>query len=424
MIQPVIASIKAREILDSRGIPTVETTITATDGHSHTVIASVPSGTSTGTHEAKELRDNDQGRYGGMGVLKAIENVNTTITKAILGRDPTKQTEIDQILINLDGTLDKSHLGANSILSVSQAVCELGASVTGYSTHKYLALKYGLVPPGAAIPTPIFNVINGGEHGAGNLDFQEFQIIPSTNKTYHEALQCGEEIYQMLGKVLSYRGAIHSVGVEGGYAPNLFTNLDALEVILEAIDQTPYKYAHSVFLGLDVAATSFYSGGKYMIKDRSQPMTRGELIDYYVELNDKYHLYSLEDPLFEDDEPGWITLTEKLGKALVVVGDDLLTTNRERVKKAVDSQACSGILVKPNQIGTISETVEVVKLAKAAGWQIIVSHRSGETNDDFIADFAVGVDSDYIKFGAPVRGERVAKYNRLLAIEEELSTPI
>lgn len=414
-----IKSIQAREILDSRGIPTIETNIFSDSGQ--TASASVPAGTSTGIHEAKELRDNDPNRYQGMGVLKSVEAVNTVIAKALVGRDPTKQTEIDQILINLDGTADKQKLGSNSILSASQAVCELAAVVTGYPTYKYLSLKYQLNAEHSTIPSPIFNIINGGLHGAGNLDFQEFQIIPASHKNYHEALQCGEEIYQKLGHVLAQRGAIHSVGQEGGYAPNLFTNLDALEVMLEAIRQTRYQLAQDVFLGLDVAADSFYNKDVYSIKDRSQPLSRSEFIEYYVDLNERYHLFSLEDPLDEDDFDGWAQLVTRLSKQTVIVGDDLLTTNKERVKKAIEKKACTAILVKPNQIGTISETVEVIKICKQAGWHIIVSHRSGETNDDFIADFAMGTGADYIKFGAPARGERVAKYNRLLAIEQELS---
>lgn len=413
-----VKSIQAREILDSRGIPTVEVLITADTGHQ--AVSSIPSGTSTGAHEAKELRDEDLSRYNGQGVLKAVENINTTIAKRIVGKDPTKQMEIDQLLIDADGTPDKHNLGSNAILGASQAVMELGAAVTGYPTYKYIALKYQLVPEQITIPIPMFNIINGGKHGAGNLDFQEFHLVPASHKSYRSALQCGEEIYQMLGRVLEKRGAIHSVGVEGGYAPNLFTNSDALELILEAIKQTAYQYAHDVFLGLDVAASSFYSGNTYMIKDRSQPLSRSEFIEFYKDLNNRYHLFNLEDPFAEDDLEGWLKLTAALEKETVIVGDDLLTTNKDRTRQAIEKKLCTGILVKPNQIGTISETVEVIKIAKQAAWHIVVSHRSGETNDDFIADFAVGVGADYIKFGAPARGERVAKYNRLLAIEQEL----
>lgn len=415
----VIKSIRAREILDSRGIPTVETVMAADSGE--TATASVPSGTSTGIHEAKELRDEDSRRYGGKGVLKAVENVNTVIAKAIIGQDPTKQTAIDQLLINLDGTPDKSKLGANAILSVSQGVCELGAAVSKKPIYEYLALKYRGNMAGLRVPAPTFNIINGGKHGAGNLDFQEFHAIPATNKSYSEALRVGEEIYQKLGEVLTYRGAIHSVGVEGGYAPNLFTNSDALELIVEATLQAGYQPARDVFYGLDTAATVFCRGGFYTIKDRAQAMQAKEMIEYYKELNSKFHLLVLEDPLSEDDFNGWARLVSEIGGQTVIVGDDLLTTNKDRVKKAIEMKAATAILVKPNQIGTISETVEVLQMAQKAGWKVIVSHRSGETNDDFIADFAVGVGADYTKFGAPARGERVAKYNRLLQIEEELN---
>lgn len=416
----IIKSIHAREILDSRGIPTVEAMIAADSGEQ--AVASVPSGTSTGIHEAKELRDGDQRRYGGKGVLRAVENVNTVLAKAVIGQDPTQQTAIDQLIINLDATPDKSKLGANAILAVSQAVCELGAAVSKYPIYSYLAYKYRGNLAGLRVPAPTFNIINGGKHGAGNLDFQEFHLIPATNKSYGEALRVGEEIYQKLGEVLAYRGAIHSVGVEGGYAPNLFTNSDALELMVEATLQAGYQPARDVFYGLDVAAATFCKSGMYTIKDRAGPMSAKEMIGYYQELNSKFHLLLLEDPLTEDDFDGWAKLVKEIGAESVIVGDDLLTTNKDRVKKAAEAKAATAILVKPNQIGTISETVEVTQIAKEAGWKVIVSHRSGETNDDFIADFAVGVGADYTKFGAPARGERVAKYNRLLQIEEEIKS--
>lgn len=413
----LIKSIQARQILDSRGIPTVEALLTADDGYS--AIASIPSGTSTGSHEAKELRDADPLVYQGSGVLKAVENINRILAPALIGKDPTRQTEIDQILIDLDGTADKNRLGANAILAASQGVCELGAAVTGYPTYKYLHLKYRLSER-LDMPTPIFNVINGGKHGTGNLDFQEFHVIPATNKTYSQALECGEVIYQILGDVLAHRGAIRSVGVEGGYAPNLFTNTDALELIFESVRQSGFEFARDVFLGLDVAATSFYNGHSYAIRDKSQALSRSELLEFYREINDKFHLFGLEDPFAEDDLEGWKQITAAMARQTIIIGDDLLTTNKQRTKDAVDKQLCTGILVKPNQIGTISETIEVIKIALAAKWHIVVSHRSGETNDDFIADFAVGVNANHVKFGAPARGERVAKYNRLLQIEEEL----
>ena len=412
-----IKSIQARQILDSRGIPTVEALLMADDGSVAT--ASVPSGTSTGSHEAKELRDANPMNYQGLGVLKAVENVNKILGPAIVGKDPTRQTEIDQILIDLDGSADKSRLGSNAILAVSQGICELGAVVTGYPTYQYLHLKYRLSEK-LDMPTPIFNVINGGKHGTGNLDFQEFHVIPATNKSYSQALECGEVIYQTLGDVLSHRGAISSVGVEGGYAPNLFTNTDALELIMESIKQAGFELARDVFLGLDVAATSFYNGHSYAIRDKSQALSRSQLLEFYREINDKFHLFGLEDPFAEDDLDGWKQITAAMSRQTIIIGDDLLTTNKQRTKDAIEKNLCTGILVKPNQIGTISETVEVIKMAVAANWHIVVSHRSGETNDDFIADFAVGVNANHVKFGAPARGERVAKYNRLLQIEQEI----
>lgn len=419
---PSITSLKAREILDSRGIPTIEVLISANTGQ--TAIASVPSGTSTGDHEAKELRDGDSSRYDGLGVLKAVNIVNTVFAKAVIGKDPTRQTEIDQLLVDLDGTADKSRFGGNSTLSVSQAVCELGAAVTGYPIYRYIDLKYRQPQQQLMMPTPMFNVLNGGKHGDNNLDFQEFHVIPATNKQYHEALQCGEEIYQVLGRVLEKVGAVRSVGVEGGYAPNLVTNSNAFDLLLQSIHQTNYQFARDVFLGLDIAASNLYSGSSYSIRDRPSPFSPLEFIDYISNLNDKFHLFSIEDPLDQDDFESWSTLTDRLGKEVVIIGDDLLTTNKNRVKEAIEKRSCSGILVKPNQIGTISETIEVIKMAKQANWSIVVSHRSGETDDDFIADFAVGVKADYVKFGAPARGERVAKYNRLLSIEQEISSDV
>ncbi|MCH7951849.1 phosphopyruvate hydratase [Patescibacteria group bacterium] len=414
-----IAELKAREILDSRGIPTLETTVTLDDAKKAT--SSVPSGTSTGIHESVELRDGDASRYQGQGVLKAIENVNTVIKKNLLGLDPARQTDIDQLLVNLDATKNKSNLGSNAILSVSQAVCKAGALAFNLPVYEYLQKKYQLHKDSPAIPTPTFNVINGGKHGAGNLDFQEFLIIPSTRMTYSQALQTGVEIYHAIEKVLINHSAIHSVGIGGGFAPNLYKNADALELIIEAIRTTDYKYGEDVFLGLDVAASHFYKGGKYKIKDRKEPFSTKDFIDYYKDLNEQYRLYSLEDPLYEDDWKGWSELTREIGANTVIIGDDILTTNKERTLKGIEEKSCTGILAKPNQIGTISQAVEVISIAKDANWQIIVSHRSGETNDDFIADFAVGVGAHYAKFGAPARGERVAKYNRLLKIESEIA---
>ncbi len=416
-----IKSVRAREILDSRGNPTIETTVWSDTGQA--AVASIPSGASTGKYEALELRDEDQNRFKGMGVLKAVDNVNKIIAPKLLGMDPLFQTKIDKMLVDLDGTDNKSKLGANAILSVSQAVCELGAVLTKRPIFRYLAEKYDLaLPTAATIPTPIFNLINGGKHGAGNnLDFQEFHIIPSSRQSFTQALAMGDVIYQTLKGALIKRNAVYSVGDEGGFAPNLYTNSDALALLVEAINGSNYILGKDVFMGLDTAANSFYKDGRYAIKDKGQPLTSEEMIEFYLQLNKEYQLLELEDPLHEDDFDGWTKLTVELGKATMVVGDDLLVTNKKRLLKAIEKRACNTILVKPNQIGTISETVEVIKIAKEQGMSVISSHRSGETTDDFIADFAVGTGSNYVKFGAPARGERVVKYNRLMAIEEMLN---
>jgi enolase len=412
-----ITNVQAREILDSRGYPTVEAYISLDTGEE--VTASAPGGTSTGKHEAVEIRDKDMTRMGGKGVRKACSAINDVIKPVLLGQDPTRQTANDQLLFNLDGTPDKSKLGANAILAVSTAICKAGAASVRLPMYRYLKEKYGLTST-FTMPSPIFNLLTGGQHGAGNLDFQEFHIIPTSNKPFSESLELGVEMYMALEQILISKNAIHSVGVEGGFAPNLFTNLDALELLMEAMKRTPYMFGQDLFLGLDVAANTFYKGGKYVIRDRQQPFTAKELMDYYEELNTKYHIFSIEDPFAEDDWDAWKEFTARIHDHVVVVGDDLLTTNKERLDRAIKEKACTAILVKPNQIGTISETVEVVKLAKDANFQVIVSHRSGETNDDFIADFAVGIGANYTKFGAPIRGERVAKYNRLLSIEAQL----
>ena len=412
-----IKSIKAREILDSRGNPTIETKVILENGAIG--VASVPSGASVGKYEAVELRDGDPNRYGGLGVLKAVANVNQIIASKLVGEEAEKQSEIDQVLIKLDGTERKSRLGANAILSVSQGVCEAAAASKKISNYEYIAHLYGLERKELKVPVPTFNLINGGKHGAGNLDFQEFHIIPSSLKSYPQALRMAEEIYQQVKQVLIQYGAIHSVGDEGGFAPNLFTNVDALEVLTQAIKVSNYQFERDVFFGLDVAASHFYQEGRYKIRDRTMPMEVDEFVEFYRQFIQQYPLIMLEDPFYEDDWDGWIKLSRALPET-TIVGDDLLATNKKRVKEAIKRGACSAILVKPNQIGTVSETIKVIKVARQVGWKIIVSHRSGETNDDFIADFAVGVGADYTKFGAPARGERVVKYNRLLEIEEEL----
>lgn len=416
-----ITHIWSREILDSRATPTVETACMLDNGT--VVVSSVPSGASTGTHEALELRDADLPRYLGKGVLKAVENVNSILGPAIVGMDPTDQFNIDKKLVEMDGTENKSKYGANAILSISEAVAKAGATATGQQLYAWIfaLAKAAKVTDKIKMPIPLFNMINGGLHGAGNLDFQEFWVIPASSKMFTEGLQMGVEIYLTIGENLKKRGAIHSVGDEGGYAPNLFTNADAFEVFVESIKETQYSLGRDVFLGLDVAANSFFKDGKYLIKDRTAPMDNSQLLEYYKGLYDQYKLAILEDPFQEDEWEDWKKMTAESGSSVIIVGDDLLATNPKRVEKAIAEKACNAVLVKPNQIGTVTEALNVIKIARDAGWHVVVSHRSGETNDSFIADFGVGVAADYIKSGAPARGERVAKYNRLSAIEVELS---
>jgi len=416
-----ISKFWAREILDSRGIPTIEAACILDNGM--VSVASIPAGTSTGTHEALELRDTEDPRYKGKGVLIAIRNVNEILAPAIVGMDPTHQYEIDQKLIELDGTENKTKYGANAVLSISNAVIKAGASAQGLPLYKWVeALSKGVgFNPQVHIPTPLFNMINGGLHGAGNLDFQEFHISPASSKSFSEGLRTAVEIYLAIGEDLEKRGAIHSVGDEGGYAPNLFTNADAFELLVDSIRPTKYQVGRDIFFGLDVAANSFYKDGEYVIRDKSSPLNEDQLIEFYKSIHSQYRLANLEDPFAEDSWSGWKKIQEILGDQVTIIGDDLLVTNPKRVERAIKENACNGILVKPNQIGTITETLKVVKQARDAHWKVIVSHRSGETNDWLIADFGVGVGADYVKFGAPSRGERVAKYNRLLAIESELA---
>jgi len=416
-----ISKVWAHEILDSRATPTVEAVCILDNGQF--AISSVPSGASTGAHEALELRDEDPARYKGKGVLKAVNSVNQTISPALAGMDPSAQSAIDDKLISLDGTENKTKLGANAILAVSEAVAKAGAIANRQNLYTWVQSLAKAMGYNASlkVSAPLFNMINGGLHGAGNLDFQEFWVVPASSKTFAQALQEGVEIYMTLGENLKRRGAIHSIGDEGGYAPNLFTNADALELFVESIKQTPYAIGRDVFLGLDVAADSFYKNGEYTIRDKSAPMDELSFIEYYKELNNTYHLALLEDPLAQDSWEGWKKLRSELGDQLTIIGDDLLATNPKRVEKAIAEKACNAALIKPNQIGTVTETLKVIKMAKDAGWKVVVSHRSGETNDAFIADFAVGVGADYVKFGAPARGERVAKYNRLSSIEAEMN---
>ncbi|OGM10397.1 phosphopyruvate hydratase [Candidatus Woesebacteria bacterium RBG_13_36_22] len=419
-----IQKIWARQILDSRGTPTVESACQLDTGEIS--VASVPSGASTGIYECLELRDQDPKKYDGKGVTKAVANVNDILGPGVWGLDVNDQERIDKRLIELDGTKNKSKYGANAILSVSIVVAKAAALSLKqplYSWINTLAKRIGIKEV-MHVPTPIFNMINGGLHGAGNLDFQEFHVIPASSKSFSDSLRAGAEIYITLGNDLDRRGAIHSIGDEGGYAPNLFTNADALEVLYESIKLTPYQVGRDVFFGLDVAASQFFKNGEYIIRDKSEGLNDDELLEYYKYLNSQYHLAEIEDPFHEDAWESWRKLNDAFQGQMTIVGDDLLVTNIERVQKAIAEKSCNAILVKPNQVGTVSETLNVIKVARDAGWKVITSHRSGETNDWFIADFAVGVGSDFTKFGAPARGERVVKYNRLLSIEAELAQSV
>jgi len=415
----VIKSVYAREILDSRGNPTVETTVWTDTNHG--AVSSIPSGASTGKMEALELRDGDVNRFSGLGVLRAVSNVNQVIAKYVIGQDPTKQGAVDQILLNLDGTTNKSKLGANAILSVSQAVCELGAASSNLPTFAYLSQKYGLNKPTALnLPTPMFNLINGGRHGAGNLEFQEFHVIPSSRKPFSEALTIGVELYHALKQILIDKKAIHSIGDEGGFAPNLFSNTDAIELLIETIESSPFKLNIDVFLGLDIAASVLFKQGKYKISDVKDNLSGKEMADFIIGLHKKYSFLSIEDPLDQDAWDDWRYLTSEVGRQTMIVGDDLVATSPKRLQEAIIKNACNSVIIKPNQIGTISEAISVVKMAKQNNFSIVVSHRSGDTDEDFMADFAVGLGADFVKFGAPGRGERVSKYNRLAFIEEYL----
>jgi len=417
-----IKSIEAREILDSRGNPTIETKVCLEDGSEGT--ASVPSGASTGSFESLELRDNDPKRFQGMGVLKAVDNVNKIIFPKLIGQESLKQFVIDDLMISLDGTPNKTNLGANAILSVSIAVCKASAKSLKKPCFGYiydLVTQLGFEKFELRVPLPTFNLINGGRHGAGNLEFQEFHIIPISTHAYSVSLEMAASIYQTVKKILIRHGSIHSVGDEGGFAPNLFTNLDALEILVESINESGKSLGREINLGLDVAATEFYENGKYVIRDRTSPMEADSFIEFLDDLQLQYPLIALEDPLYEDDWNGWVKITQKFGDKMAIIGDDFLCTNYERTQKAIEKKACNAILIKPNQAGTVSETLKVVKLCRQSGWKVSVSHRSGETEDDFIADFAVGVGADFTKFGAPARGERTIKYNRLLEIESLLN---
>jgi len=408
-----IKNVKAREILDSRGNPTLEVEVVLADGTKG--VAAVPSGASTGKYEAVELRDGDKRRYGGLGVLKAVEHVNNEIASAIVGMSPLEQADIDQRLIELDGTANKARLGANAILGTSLAVAKAGASFRGIPLYRYLGGARA-----KQLPVPMLNILNGGKHASGSVDFQEFMIVPVGAADFHQAMQVSSEVYHSLRKVLEDKRLNTNVGDEGGFAPRLPANKDALELILAAIDRAGYEAGQDLLIALDPAASTFYQDGKYVLSREGVALSSEEMIDYYVRLVSDYPVISIEDGLAEDDWANWSLLTARLGKQIQIVGDDLYVTNMKRLEKGIAQKASNSILIKPNQIGTLSETLSVVKRAQQAGWTTIISHRSGETEDTTIADLAVASNAGFVKSGAPCRSERLAKYNRLLRIEEDL----
>jgi len=415
-----IKQIVSREILSCKGDPTIETSVFLDDATVGT--ASCPVGTSVGVYEAAALTDKDSTRFGGLGVLKAIENIQSQIAPQLIGIDAEKQGEIDKIMINIDGTQNKSRLGANAILSVSMATAKAAANSSVLPLFLYLRqfIKEGSSTDGLKIPIPLFNLINGGAHAKGTLSIQEFLAIPASFKTYTESLKIGVVLYKSLQKLLDSMELSTLVGDEGGFSPKLKSNADVFSILTQAINHTSVRMEYDVFFGLDCAAANFFKDKKYYIRDESQPLSAEELISYYENLNKNYHFLYVEDPFNEEDWNSWSQLSAKMSQTTIIVGDDLTATNPYRLQMALDNKAVTGIIIKPNQIGTVIETLAVVEVAKQAGLKVIVSHRSGETNDDFIADFAVAVSADYVKFGAPVRGERVAKYNRLLQIESQI----
>lgn len=413
-----IKKVKAREVLDSRGNPTVEVDIITEDGLFRSI---VPSGASTGVHEALELRDGDKSRYDGKGVLKAVDNVNTKISKIVIGMDPVQQEEIDKVMIKADGTENKSSFGANAILAVSMAVCKAGAAAKNVPLYKHIADLAGVDK--FVLPVPSFNVINGGKHAGNKLAMQEFMLLPVGAKTFREAMRMGAETYHMLKKVIKekYGQDAVNVGDEGGFAPNIQDNKEGLELLKEAINKA--GYTGKVRIGMDVAASEFYKDGEYDLnfKGSSPELKTGdEMIEIYKSFVDQYNLISIEDPFDQDDWETYPKLTALVGKTTQIVGDDLLVTNPKRIKKAIENRSCNALLLKVNQIGTVTESIQACKEAQEAGWGVMVSHRSGETEDTFIADLVVGLKAGQIKTGAPCRSERLAKYNQLMRIEEEL----
>jgi enolase 1/2/3 len=412
-----IVDVVAREILDSRGNPTVEADALLESGVMGR--AAVPSGASTGSREAVELRDGDRQRYGGKGVLKAVENINTEISEAIMGLDASEQSFIDAALIELDGTENKSRLGANAILAVSMAVGKAAAEESGLPLYRYFGGSGAM-----AMPVPQMNVINGGAHANNSLEIQEFMIIPIGMQSFRDALRCGTEVFHALKKLIADKGLSTSVGDEGGFAPNLGSNAAALDLIMQAIERAGYMPGGDVVLGLDCASSEFFEGGKYKLPAEKLDLSAAQLVDYLAALADKYPIISIEDGMAESDWDGWQLLTERLGKRIQLVGDDIFVTNTRIIKEGVKLGVANSVLIKVNQIGTLTETFAAIELAKRSGYTAVISHRSGETEDTTIADIAVGMNVMQIKTGSLSRSDRIAKYNQLLRIEEDLGDAV
>lgn len=413
-----ITQLQAQEILDSRGNPTVATTLTLDSGE--TGWAAVPSGASTGSHEALELRDEDSKRYQGKGVLKAVANVTEKISQVVTGIAADDQTKIDQLMVDLDGSQHKSNLGANAILSVSMAAARAAATAHRLPLYQYIAQLANQPADTFTMPVPMMNVLNGGKHALGSTDMQEYMIVPLGAPNLAEAVRYGVEVFQSLGKILKKRGFQITVGDEGGYAPKLAHNQEPLELMLEAISQAGYQPGIDVAISQDPAASEFYQNGAYQLNTENRSLTSQEMIELYANWVDKYPIVSIEDGLAEDDWTGFSQMTAMMGQKIQIVGDDLFVTDPKRIQKGIDTQAANSVLIKLNQIGTITETIQAIQLARANNLTAVVSHRSGETEDTFIADFVVGMGTGQIKTGSLCRSERVAKYNRLMQIEHEL----
>jgi len=413
-----ITNIYAQEVLDSRGNPTVEAEITLEDGTVAT--AMVPSGASTGTHEALEMRDGDANRYGGKGVLKAVANVNDLIAPELKGADVYDQAGLDQAMIDLDDTENKTKLGANAMLAVSMAAARAAAMSKNMPLYEYVAELFGEKSETYTIPVPMMNVLNGGKHALGSTDMQEYMIMPVGAPNVQEAVRWGAEVFHTLGKILKSKGHQTTVGDEGGYAPKMTANEEPLQLIIEAIEKAGYEPGKDIGIAMDPAASEFFENEKYQLKVEGKELNSEEMVERYAEWTEKYPIVSIEDGHAEDDWAGFASMTAKVGDKVQIVGDDLLVTNPKRLERAIEEKACNSILIKLNQIGTVSETITTIKMAKKADMTAVVSHRSGETEDTFIADFVVGAGTGQIKTGSLSRSERIAKYNRLMRIEREL----